>query len=59
MFCNASIGFPAKWHLRNECSNSIPMTCLCPDLGSVTDCMNLVLANQKHYQDLGRVASSD
>ena len=43
MFCNASIGFP----------------CLYPDLGSVTDCMNVVLANQKHYQDLGRVASSD
>ena len=59
MFCNARIGFPAKWHLRNECSNSILMTCHYPDLGSATDCINLVLVNQKHYQDLGSVVSSD
>ena len=29
--------FPAKWHLRNECRNSILMTRHYPDLGSASD----------------------
>ena len=31
-FCDATIGFPVKWHLRNECRNSILMTRHQPDL---------------------------
>ena len=30
-------GFPAKWRLRSELRNSIPMTCHYPDLGSASD----------------------
>ena len=33
----ATTGFPVKWHLRNECRNSIRMTCHYPDLGSASD----------------------
>ena len=33
-FCNATIGFSAKWRLRNERRNSLLMTCHYPDLGS-------------------------
>ena len=36
-FDHATIGFPAKWHLRNECRNSILMTCYHSDLGSAPD----------------------
>ena len=31
-FCDATIGFPVKWHRRNECRNSILMTRHQPDL---------------------------
>ena len=54
MFCNACTGFPAKLHMRNVTSAAIPY----PGPGSATDWMNLVLANQKHYQDLGSIVSS-
>ena len=33
-FGDATTGFPAKWRLRNERTNSIPMTRHQPDLGS-------------------------
>ena len=36
-FRNATSAFPAKWRLRNECRNSILMTCHYPDLGSASD----------------------
>ena len=36
-FRNATSAFPAKWCLRNECRNSILMTCHYPDLGSASD----------------------
>ena len=35
-FGDATTGFPAKWHLRNERRNSILMTRHYPDLGSVS-----------------------
>ena len=35
--CNATTGFSMKWHLRNECRNSILMTCHYPHLGSASD----------------------
>ena len=34
---DATTGFPAKWHLRNEHRNSILMTRHYPDLGSASD----------------------
>ena len=36
-FGDATIGFPAKWRLRNERRNSILMTRHYPDLGSASD----------------------
>ena len=36
-FGDATTGFPAKWRLRNERSNSILMTCHFLDLGSASD----------------------
>ena len=36
-FVDATTGFPAKWHLRNERRNSILMTRHYPDLGGATD----------------------
>ena len=36
-FCCTTTGFPAKWHLRNEHRNSIPMMHHYPDLGSTSD----------------------
>ena len=36
-FCDATNGFPKKWHLRNGHRNSILMTCYYPDLGSASD----------------------
>ena len=36
--CDATTGFLAKWHLRNELRNSMLMTCHYPDLGSASDC---------------------
>ena len=35
-FCDATNGFPAKWHLRNDPGNSIMMTRHYPDLGSAS-----------------------
>ena len=43
-FCNATNSFPAKWHVRNECRNSILKW------HSTT--------NQKQYPDLGSNGSS-
>ena len=34
---DASTGLPAKWRLRNERRNSIPITRHYPDLGSASD----------------------
>ena len=36
-FCDATIGFPAKWRLRNERRNSILMTRHYSDLDSASD----------------------
>ena len=36
-FGDATIGFPTKWRLRNECRNSILMMRHYPDLGSASD----------------------
>ena len=36
-FGDPTTGFPAKWRLRNERRNSIPMTRHYPDLGSTSD----------------------
>ena len=36
-FCDASNGFPKKWHLQNGRRNSILMTSHYPDLGSASD----------------------
>ena len=41
-FGDATTGFPAKWHLRNEHRNSILMTCHYPDLGSASDWLNQI-----------------
>ena len=41
-FCNATTGFRAKWWLRNEHRNSIPMTCHHPDLGSSSDWLKIL-----------------
>ena len=41
-FRYATTGFPAKWHLENECRNSILMTCHYPDLGSASDWLNKI-----------------
>ena len=41
-FGNATTGFPAKWHLRNECRNSILMTRHYLDLGSASDWLNQI-----------------
>ena len=35
--CNSTTGFPAKWRLRNDCRNSMLMTCHYLDLGSASD----------------------
>ena len=35
-FQDATIGAPAKWRLRNECRNSILMTCHYPDLNNAS-----------------------
>ena len=53
-------GFPMKWHLRNECRNSILMMYGYLDLGSASDWIKAskFLTNQKHYPDLGSEASS-
>ena len=34
---DTTTGFPIKWHLRNECRNSILMTHPYPDLGCASD----------------------
>ena len=36
-FGDATSSFPAKWRVRNERRNSIPMTRLYPDMGSASD----------------------
>ena len=36
-FRDTTTGVPAKWRLRNECRNSILMTCHYPTLGSASD----------------------
>ena len=36
-FRDTTTGLPAKWSLRNDCRNSILMTCHYPDLGSTPD----------------------
>ena len=41
-FGDATTGFPAKWHLRNEHRNSILMTHHYPDLGSASDWLNQI-----------------
>ena len=41
-FGNATTGFPAKWHLRNERRNSILMTRHYLDLGSASDWLNQI-----------------
>ena len=40
-FRDDTTGFPAKWRLRNECRNSILMTCHYPDLGSASDWLKI------------------
>lgn len=45
IFTEATIGFPAKCHLSNECRISILLTCQDPDL-------DFALTNQKHHSDL-------
>ena len=59
-FGDATTGFPAKWHLRNERRNSILMTRQHPHLGSASDwsCRVGNSTNQKHYPELGSDASS-
>ena len=61
-FGDATTGFPAKWRLRNERTNSILMSRHYPDLGSASDrsCRGgkFYSTNQKHYPDLGSDASS-
>ena len=41
-FGDATNGFSAKWHLRNDCRNFIPMTHHYPDLGSASDWLNQI-----------------
>ena len=41
-FGDATIGFPSKWRLRNQRSNSILMTRRYPDLGSASAWLNQV-----------------
>ena len=41
-FRHATNSFPVKRHLRNECRNSILMTCHYPDLRSVSDWLKQV-----------------
>ena len=41
-FHDITTGFPAKWCLRNECRNSILITCWYPDLGSASDLLNQI-----------------
>ena len=63
-FHDTTTGFPLKWRLRNECRNSILMTCHHPELGSASDSSyrlgigKFASTNQKHYPDLGSDASS-
>ena len=45
IFTEATIGFPAKCHLSNECRISILLTCQDPDL-------DFALTNQKHHSVL-------
>ena len=40
-FRDAIPDFPAKWHLRNERRNSIPMTRHYPDLGSASEWLKI------------------
>ena len=40
-FFNVTNGFPAKWRLRNDCRNSLLMTCHYPDLGSASGCLKI------------------
>ena len=36
-FRDPTTSFPAEWHLRNKCRNSMLMTCHWPDMGRVSD----------------------
>ena len=40
-FREVTNGFPTKWRLRNDCRNSLLMTCHYPDLGSASDCLKI------------------
>ena len=51
----ATTGFPAKWHLRDERRNAILMTCHYTDLGSASDWSGkFASASQKHYPNCAR-----
>ena len=49
-FCDAFIGFPAKWLLRNERRNSILMTCHYSDLASASDWLRQLYLGVQYHQ---------
>ena len=49
-FCDAFIGFPAKWLLRNERRNSILMTCHYSDLASASDWLRQLYLGAQYHQ---------
>ena len=57
-------GFPAKWRLRNDCKNSVLMTCHYPDLCSASDWSyheeNLLqpIRSTIHFNTFGRHANN-
>ena len=42
-FREVTNGFPAKWRLRDDCRNSLLMTCHYSELGSASDCLKICL----------------
>ena len=53
-FGDATTGFAAKWHLRNERRNSILMTRHYPDLGSASDWLNQIAYGDDQSEALPR-----
>ena len=63
IFCNATTGFPAKWHLRYECGIPYWWPWSLPSSGYISSVFWLVIlhgksGNKKHYPDLGSDTSS-
>ena len=59
-FCDASTGFPSKWHLRNKPKYSILMMHHYPNLGSASDwlcCMGTLLQPIRSTTQMQKVTS--